>query len=62
MNGRTTSTAALHRQLTHPQNVLKKREKVNMTPEIIKAFMEPVALVSVFGIAVWAMVIFVRME
>jgi hypothetical protein len=62
MNGPTTSIAALRRQLTHPQNVLKKREKVNMTPEMIKAFMEPLALIAVFGIAVWAMVIFVRME
>ena len=32
-----------------------------MTPEIIKAFMEPLALIAVFGIAVWAMVTFVRM-
>jgi hypothetical protein len=61
MNGRTTSTAAQHRQLTHPQNVFKKREKVNMTPEMIKAFMEPAALVAVLGILAWVLVTFARM-
>ena len=47
--------------LTHPQNVFKKREKVNMTPEMIKAFMEPVALVAILGIAAWVLVTMVRM-
>jgi len=30
------STAGLRRQLTHPQNVFKKREKVNMSDDLVK--------------------------
>ena len=48
-------------QITHPQNVFKKREKVNMTPEMIKAFMEPMAAVAVLGIFAWVLVTMVRM-
>lgn len=32
-----------------------------MTPEMIKAFMEPLALIAVFGIAIWVLVTIVRM-
>jgi len=32
-----------------------------MTPEMIKAFMEPLALVAVLGILAWVLVAIVRM-
>jgi hypothetical protein len=32
-----------------------------MTPEMIKAFMEPAALVAVLGILAWVLVTFARM-
>jgi hypothetical protein len=33
-----------------------------MTPEIIKAFMEPLALIAVVGALAWVLVTFVRMS
>jgi hypothetical protein len=38
-----------------------KSEKVNMTPEMIKAFMEPLAAGAILGIAAWLLVTIVRM-
>jgi Na+/proline symporter len=46
---------------THPQNVLTKLEKTDMTPEMIKAFMEPLAGAAIVGIFAWVMVTMVRM-
>ena len=51
MNGRAKSTAALHLSipLTHPQNVLKKRENLNMSDNAIDSICTTIVIVSVLA-------------